>query len=46
MDVGWDSQDIPGRTPGPFSFEEVKKEMDKREIVALDHHHPNLGENR
>jgi calcineurin-like phosphoesterase family protein len=41
MDIGWDTNDLgTDWVPGPISFAAIKQVMDKRAIVALDHHDP------
>lgn len=41
LDVGFDSNDfgeIPWQERGPWSFDQIKRVLDKREIVVQDHH--------
>lgn len=38
LDVGWDGH---GK---PWSFEEIREVMNKKQIVAFDHHHPDKTE--
>lgn len=43
VDVGWDSHWVTGKLEHrPFSFEEIKRFMSKRDIKLVDHH----GQNR
>lgn len=38
MDVGWDTNDLPGHIPGPISWEQVKECLSARPQVVQDHH--------